>query len=137
MIGQPAADRGSVMPMTVAFISIVMLGVFALVCASQAWGARRHVQGVADAAARAAAQMDDADARRALTIDPTRATARANAIAASEGVSIDAVDVDGLAVTVTVTGFVDYAFPGNFGLPTSLTATGSAVAQPGIVVAGG
>ena len=131
------ADRGSVMPMTTAFIAVVMLGVFALISASQAWGERRHVQGVADAAARAAAQMDGADARRDFTIDPARATARARAIATSEGVSVDAVAVDGLAVSVTVTGAVDYAFPGNFGLPTSMTATGSAVAQPGIVTAGG
>lgn len=130
-------DRGSVMPMTTAFVAVVMLGVFALIGASQAWGARRQVQAAADAAARAAAQMDPVDARRGVALDPSTASARAHAVAAGEGVSVDAVAVDGLAVTVTVTRSVDYAFPGNFGLPTSMTATGSAVAQAGIVTGGG
>lgn len=129
-------DRGSVMPMTTAFIALVMVGVFALISASQAWGERRHIQGVADAAARAAAQMDVADARRAGAIDPGAASARANAIAAGTGVTVTAVAVDGQRVTVSVAGPVDYAFPAP-GLPNSMSATGSAVAQTGILTAGG
>ena len=84
--------------------------------------------GAARATSNDAGGLPLASARRALS---TRA------IATSEGVSVDAVAVDGLAVSVTVPRAVDYAFPGNFGLPTSMTATGSAVAQPGIVTAGG
>ena len=130
------ADRGSVMPMTTAFVALVMVGVFALISASQAWGERRHIQGVADAAARAGAQMDGADARRGLTIDPAAAAARASAVAAGTGVTVTAVVVAGLQVTVSVTGAVDYAFPAP-GLPTSMSASGSAIAQTGIVSAGG
>lgn len=129
-------DRGSVMPMTTAFVAIVMVGVFALISASQAWGERRHIQGVADAAARAAAQLDAADARRAGFIDPGAASARAQAIAAGSGVAVTAVVVDGQRVTVSVAGPVDYAFPAP-GLPGSMSATGSAVAQVGIVTVGG
>ncbi len=122
--------------MTTAFVALVMVGVFSLISASQAWGERRHIQGVADAAARAGAQMDGADARRALTIDPAAAAARANAVAAGTGVTVTAVVVTGLEVTVNVTGAVDYAFPAP-GLPTSMSASGSALAQAGIVSAGG
>ncbi|HWL44326.1 MAG TPA: pilus assembly protein TadG-related protein [Ilumatobacter sp.] len=124
------------MPMTTAFVAVVMIGIFALVSASQAWGQRRHIQGVADAAARAAAQMDIADARRSLSIDPAAATARANAVAAGTGVTVTGVDVSGFQVTVSVTGSVDYAFPAP-GLPGSMSASGSAIAQAGIVTAGG
>lgn len=122
--------------MTTAFVAVVMIGVFALVSASQAWGERRHIQGVADAAARAAAQLDVADARRATAIDPAGAAARAGAVAAGTGVTVTGVAVDGLQVTVTVAGPVDYAFPAP-GLPSSMSATGSALAQTGIVTAGG
>ena len=129
-------DRGSVMPMTTAFVVIVMVGVFALICASQAWGQRRNTQGVADAAARAAAQLDTIDARRGIAIDPTAAQQRASAVAAGTGVSVSVSSVSGLEVTVSATGSVDYAFPVP-GFPQSMTATGVATAQPGVVAPGG
>jgi Flp pilus assembly protein TadG len=129
-------DRGSVMPMTTAFVVIVMVGVFALICASQAWGQRRNIQGVADAAARAAAQLDTSDARRGIEIDPSAAQQRASAVAAGTGVSVSVSGISGLQVTVSATGSVDYAFPVP-GFPESMTATGVATAQPGVVAPGG
>ena len=129
-------DCGSVMPMTTAFVVIVMAGVFSLVCASQAWGQRRNIQGVADAAARAAAQLDNIDARRGIEIDPAAAQQRASAVAAGTGVSVSVTSVSGMQVTVSATGPVDYAFPVP-GFPESMTATGVATAQAGVVVPGG
>lgn len=129
-------DRGSVMPMTTVFVALVMVGVFALVCASQAWGQRRHIQGVADAAARAAAQLDGADVRRGTVIDASAANQRAAAVAAGTGVNVRVVAINGLEVTVAATGAVEYAFPVP-GFPESMTATGTAVAQVGVVVPGG
>jgi Flp pilus assembly protein TadG len=129
-------DRGSVMPMTTAFVVIVMVGVFALICASQAWGQRRNIQGVADAAARAAAQLDTSDARRGIEIDPSAAQQRASAVAAGTGVSVSVSGISGLQVTVSATGSVDYAFPVP-GFPESMTATGVATAQPGVFAPGG
>lgn len=129
-------DRGSVMPMTTAFVVLVMVGVFALVCASQAWGQRRHIQGVADAAARAAAQLDGTDVRRGAMIDPTAAQQRAVAAAAGTGVAVSVVAISGRSVTVAATGAVDYAFPVP-GFPQSMTATGTALAQIGVVAPGG
>jgi Flp pilus assembly protein TadG len=136
MTDPASRDRGSVMPMTTAFVVIVMVGVFALICASQAWGQRRNIQGVADAAARAAAQLDTSDARRGIAIDATAAQQRAAAVAAGTGVSVSVSSISGLEVTVSATGPVDYAFPVP-GFPESMTATGVATAQAGVVTPGG
>jgi len=130
-------DRGDVMLATTVFVIALMLGAFALVSAGQAWGQRRHVQGAADAAARAAAQVTLVEARAGSTIDPGSAALRAAAVAAGVGVAVVGVDVaaDGRSVSVTVTGGVRYSFPAP-GFPTSMTATGLAVAQRGIVAGG-
>ena len=103
-------DRGSVMPMATVLVIFLMIGAWALVSASQQWNMRREVHAVAAAAARAGAQSDPDTLRAGAVLDPAAATRRAQAILAASGYS-GAVTVDGIAVTVTVTGSVAYAFP--------------------------
>lgn len=124
-------DRGETMLMTVVLITFLMLAAWTLLSASQQWGARRDVQAVSAAAARAAAQVSETEVRGgSVAIDPGRATGRANAVLSASGYS-GVVSVNGLTVTVTATGSVDYAFPAP-GFPAQLTATSSAVAIRGV-----
>lgn len=124
-------DRGDVMLMTTVLIIFLMLASWALLSASQAWGARRDAQAVAAAAARAGAQTDaDAVRRGATTIDPSSASARATAVLSASGYG-GSVSVRGLTVTVTASRGVRYAFPAP-GFPGSMTATASAVAARGV-----
>lgn len=124
-------DRGETMVMTVVLITFLMLGSWTLISASQQWGARRDVQAVSSAAARAGTQVTEAEVRGgSVTIDPSRAASRANAVLAASGYA-GLVSVNGLTVTVTATGSVDYAFPAP-GFPSQLSATSSAVAIRGI-----
>ena len=131
-------DRGDVMLATTVLVVGLMLAAFALICASQAWAERRNVQGAADAAARAAAQVGADEVRSGLAIDPVAAWARAEVVAAGAGVTLVGVTPVGTdGVTVTVSGAVEYAFPVAAGFPSSMTATGMAVAQVGVVAPGG
>lgn len=125
------------MAATTVFVVALMLGAFALVSAGQAWGQRRNVQGAADAAARAAAQVDLAEARSGSLIDPVRATTRATAVADAAGVAVVGLEIggDGRSVRVTVSGPVSYSFPAP-GFPSSMTATGAAQAQRGVLEGG-
>jgi len=123
-------DRGSVMPMTTILIVFLMVGLWSLMSATQQWGTRRDVQGVAAAAARAAAQGDQVALRTGAVLDPSAANARAQSIIAAAGYS-GSVDVAGQTVTVTVTGNVDYAFPAP-GFPSSIEASASAEAVTGV-----
>ena len=124
------SDRGSVMPMTVILIAVLMVGAWSLVSASQQWSARREAHAAAAAAARAGAQGDPNQLRAGLVIDPDAATGRAQAILASTGYT-GIVTVDGLTVTVTVDVPVDYAFP-SAGFPSSVSGSASAVVQRGV-----
>lgn len=124
-------DRGETMLMTVVLITFMMIGSWTLLSASQQWGARRDVQAVSSAAARAGAQVTEAEVRGgSVTIDPARARDRANAVLAASGYT-GSVSVSGLTVVVTASGSVDYAFPAP-GFPSQLSATSSAVAVRGV-----
>jgi hypothetical protein len=123
-------DRGSVMPMATVLVIFLMIGAWALVSASQQWSMRREVHAVAAAAARAGAQSDPDTLRAGAVLDPAAAARRAQAILAASGYS-GAVTVSGMAVTVTVTGDVAYAFPSP-GFPDQVSGTASAVARRGV-----
>jgi Flp pilus assembly protein TadG len=118
------------MPMATVLVVFLMLGGWALVSASQQWNTRREVHAVAAAAARAGAQSDPDTLRAGGILDPAAATGRAHAILAASGYS-GAVNVDGLSVTVIVTGAVDYAFPAP-GFPDTVTGNASATARRGV-----
>jgi Flp pilus assembly protein TadG len=123
-------DRGSVMPMATVLVVFLMVGAWALVSASQQWNVRRQVHAVAAVAARAGAQGDPDTLRAGAVVDPADATRRAQAILAASGFD-GAVNIDDAAVTVTVTGAVDYAFPAP-GFPATVTGTASAIARRGV-----
>lgn len=124
-------DAGSIMPMTTILIAFLMLSAWALVSASEQWGARRDVYAAASAAARAGAQADPELLRQGILIDDARATERALAVLAAAGYS-GSVEVDGEQVTVTVTAPVDYAFPSP-GFPGEVRGSATAVARRGVV----
>lgn len=124
-------DDGSVMPMAVILITFLIVAMFSLVSASQAWGERRDAQAVAAAAARAAAQPGSAEiVGGRVQLDPDAATARAQTVLVDSGHS-GSVSVAGTRVTVTATGTVDYAFAAP-GFPSTMTATASADANNSI-----
>lgn len=127
-------DRGDTMLMTTVLISFLLVGSWALVSGSEQWGARRDAQAVASAAARAAAQVGDTEVRNGVNIDPRLANARAAAVLSESGYSGSAL-VNGLTVTVRATGSVSYSFPSP-GFPSSMSATASATATPGITGSG-
>ncbi len=114
-------QRGSVMPMTAVLIVFLMMSFWALMSASQQWNTRRDVNGVAATAARAAAQGDPAAIRAGIMIDPHAAAQRGQQVIAEAGYA-GTVTLDGLTVTATVTGTVDYAYP-TPGFTDSVTAT--------------
>jgi len=116
--------------MTVVLVVFLMFAAWALVSASQQWAARRDVQGVAAAAARAGAQGDPVAIRQGGIIDENAAVARAQAIIAQAGYT-GRVSVNDRTVTVSVTGRVGYAFPSP-GFPSAITATASAVVVSGV-----
>lgn len=118
------------MPMATVLVIFLMVGAWSLVSASQQWNTRREVHAVAAAAARAGAQSDPDTLRSGAVLDPGAATQRAQAILAASGYT-GAVTVDGISVTVTVTGAVSYAFPSP-GFPDSVTGTASAIARRGV-----
>jgi Flp pilus assembly protein TadG len=128
-------DRGSVMPMTAVLVVFLMVGVWALVSASQQWAARRDAQGVAAAAARAGAQGDRTALRVGGVLDTNAAAERAQTIIGSAGYT-GTVTVDGQTVVVTVNAGIDYAFPSP-GFPNGVSATASAVAVSGVTGEGG
>lgn len=124
-------DRGDTMLMTTIFVTFLMLGAFALISASQAWGARRDVQATAQAAARAAVQVTPAEVRGGLVVlDPALAGARASEVAAASGYSAS-VSVSGVSVTATVSGPVSYSFSAP-GFPGSMSASATATVQRGV-----
>ena len=123
-------DRGSLMPMTAIFVAFLMIGSWALVSASQQWGARREAHAVAAAAARAGAQGDLASIRAGGIVDPVAATARAESVINAAG-HTGTVSVDGTQVTVEVQVHVDYAFP-TPGSPTTVTGSATAIATAGV-----
>lgn len=123
-------DRGSVMPMTTVLVVFLMVGAWALLSATQQWGIRRDVQGVAAAAARAGAQGDQTALRTGGILDSAAATTRAQMVIATAGYSGN-VSINGPTVMVTVTGDIDYAFPAP-GFPPSVNATASADAVAGV-----
>src|SRR3954454_4863700 len=118
------------MPMTVIFVAFLMVGCWALVSASQQWGARREAHAVAAAAARAGAQGDVASIRVGVIVDPVAPTARAESVIAAAGYT-GTVWVDGTEVTVSVQVGVDYAFP-TPGSPAAVTGSATAVATAGV-----
>jgi Flp pilus assembly protein TadG len=127
---QCSGEDGSVMPMATIFVIFLMIGAWALVSASQQWGARREAHAVAASAARAGAQGDPNVLRAGGVLDPDIATVRARAILAASGYN-GTVSIDGAAVTVTVTAGVDYAFPSP-GFPNAVTGSSMAIAQRGV-----
>lgn len=128
-------DRGDTMLMTTILVTGLLLGAFALVSASQAWGHRRDVQATAQAAARAAVQVSPVEVRSGeVVIDPWLASQRAADVATAAGYS-SSVAVAGDTVTVTVTGDVSYNFESP-GFPSSMTATATATIQRGVLTGG-
>lgn len=124
-------DRGDVMAMTTIIVVFLMLSAWALISASQQWGARRDVQATSAAAARAAAQVGPDEIRSGVvSIDPVAAEVRASAIFAASG-HTGSVAVEGVTVTVTATASVSYAFPSP-GFPTSVSSSSSALASRGV-----
>jgi Putative Flp pilus-assembly TadE/G-like len=123
-------DEGSVMPMATIFVIFLMIGAWALVSASQQWGARREAHAVAASAARAGAQGDQNMLRTGGVLDPDTAAQRAQAILTASGYS-GSVSVDGATVTVTVTATVEYAFPAP-GFPGAVSGSSTAIAQRGV-----
>ena len=121
-------DAGSVMPMAVILITFLIVAMFSLVSASQAWGERRDAQATAAAAARAAAQPGpDEIVNGRIQLDPGAASARAQMVFAASGLS-GSVSVNGTRVAATATGSVDYAFAAP-GFPSTMTATAFANAD--------
>jgi hypothetical protein len=118
------------MPMATIFVIFLMIGAWALVSASQQWGARREAHAVAASAARAGAQGDPNVLRTGGVLDPDVATERAQQILAASGYT-GTVNIDGATVTVTVTAGVDYAFPAP-GFPDAVTGSSTAIAQRGV-----
>lgn len=128
---QTVRDRGETMLMTTVLITFLLIGSWALISGSQQWGARRDVQAVATAAARAGAQVSPEEVRGgAVALDPSLVARRANAVLSASGYSGSVIS-NGLTVTVTATGQVDYAFPAP-GFPGSLSATAQASAIRGV-----
>lgn len=131
----PAADdrdRGDTMLATCVLVVFLLAASFTLVSASQRWGGIRDVQGAASAAARAAAQVSEAEVRSGINIDPTLAQRRADQVLAGTGYSGSvAVSADGQSVTVSASGSVSYTFPAP-GLSSSVAGTGQAVATRGV-----
>jgi hypothetical protein len=123
-------ERGSVMPMATVLVVFLMVAAWALVSASQQWNTRRDVHAVAAAAARAGAQSDPDTLRAGGFLDPGAAIQRAQVILGESGYR-GSVSVDGAAVTVAVTGSVDYAFPAP-GFPDTVTGAASAIARRGV-----
>lgn len=128
---QTDRDIGSVMPMTAILIVFLMLSAWALVSASQQWGARRDAYAAASAAARAGAQADPELLRQGIVVDEARATDRAMAVLAASGYS-GSVTIEGDEVTVTVSAVVAYAFPSP-GFPAEVEGSATAVARRGVV----
>jgi hypothetical protein len=118
------------MPMATIFVIFLMIGAWALVSASQQWGARREAHAVAASAARAGAQGDPNVLRTGGVLDPDLATQRAQQILTASGYN-GTVRIDGATVTVTVNTRVDYAFPSP-GFPSAVTGTSTAIAQRGV-----
>jgi Flp pilus assembly protein TadG len=123
-------EDGSVMPMATIFVIFLMIGAWALVSASQQWGARREAHAVAASAARAGAQGDPNVLRTGGVLDPDIANQRAQQILAASGYN-GTVTIAGATVTVTVNTRVDYAFPSP-GFPNAVTGTSTAIAQRGV-----
>jgi Flp pilus assembly protein TadG len=124
-------ERGSIMLMAAIFIVALVTGSWALIGAGQALTARRDAFATAAAAARAAAQGSETLLRSGdSSIDPSRATADAQAVISAAGFS-GSVSINGRTVTVRVTAPVKYAFPSP-GLPASVTGSASAVSRRGV-----
>lgn len=119
------------MTMTTLFVVFLMMSAWALVSASQQWGARREAQAAAAAAARAAAQVTTSEIRSgSVAIDRGAAQGRAQAVLGASGFR-GSVSVDGVSVTVSVTVGVDYAFPSP-GFDRSVRGSSTAVASRGV-----
>ncbi len=117
--------------MTVVAIVFLMFGCWALISASQQWGARRDSQAAAAAAARAGAQISPAELQSGVVaLDPVAARQRAQSVLDSLGAS-GTVTVSGPTVVVSATQPVDYAFPAP-GFAGAVTASASATASPGV-----
>ena len=123
--------RDSLMPMTTMFVVFLMIGSWALLSASQQWDAQ-------DAKSTRLPPPQHVPERRAMSPESAMAacstqssrTGRAESMIAVSGYS-GTVCVDGIAVTVTVTGGVAYAFPSP-GFPDQVTGTASAIARRGV-----
>jgi hypothetical protein len=87
------------MPMATIFVIFLMIGAWALVSASQQWGARREAHGVAASAARAGAQGDPNVLRTGGVLDPDIATERAQQILSASGYT-GTVNIDGCGLCV-------------------------------------
>ena len=129
--GRAGRDAGSVMPMTAILIAFLMLSAWALVSASQQWGARRDAYAAASAAARAGAQADPELLRQGIVVDEERAIERAMSVLAASGYG-GSVTIDGDQVTVNVNATVSYAFPSP-GFPVEVEGSATAVARRGVV----
>ncbi len=124
-------ERGSASILFAALGLALLMATGLAVDGGRKLGALSEARDVADNAARAGAQMVDADAYRATgvpTLDPAAASSRALSFLSTEGYS-GTVSVSGTTVTVTVTISVSTTFlPG----PMVVSATESASAVAGI-----
>lgn len=125
-------DRGDTMLATCILVVFLLAASFTLISASQRWGGIRDAQAAASAAARAAAQVSEAEVRGGVRIDPVLAQARANSVLGATGhAGSVTVASDGLSVTVSASGRVEFTFPAP-GVSRSVSGTGHAVATKGV-----
>lgn len=131
-------DRGDTMLMSVILIGFLMVGSLALINASDAWGHRRELQQIADAAARAGAQLTSEELRASLAesgsfeIDYLTARWRANQVIPKK-FKLERLSVDALSVTVVVTGTNQLPYPSAGGATGGDSASSTATADLGII----
>lgn len=117
----------------------LFMGLLMFINATARWNSWRDANAAAEAAARAAVQVTpaefDAGARR-IVINPSLARQRASAALGGAGLELVSMSVSDTAVTVEVSGDVDYVFPmGGFG--STVAGSGRATLQSGVTAAGG
>lgn len=130
-------ERGAIAVYAAVLVPVLALTLMFFVDAACRWNTWRDATAAADAAARAAAEPSPAEfVGGQLVLKADLAQARASSVLAVSGY-VGKVSVTSNVpptVTVTVTARVDYVFSG--GLGSSVTGTGTAVAESGVFSGG-
>lgn len=120
MVDAARRDDGSILPMTMVLLGGLAVVILVFVSAQEGWAARRDAQWVANAAARAGAQVDPLEWRQSQQVS-AGAKARAQAVMASHGAS-GSVSVGAREITVVVSMPVTHTFAVS-GVPTQTSAS--------------